>query len=155
MDINLRPVSADDEAFLFALYTDFRSDDLNATNLDAHQRAACLSQQFAAQTSDYGRRFGAGDHHIVERDGQAAGRIWVMRGEDSIHVVDITLLEAHRGNGIGTQLLSQLLREGQASGRSVRLLVLKSNGRALELYGRLGFRVVEDKGIHFVMEGGM
>ena len=144
MQLDLRRVSANDEAFLVELYSDVRSEELDAMNLDPSQRETFLRQQFVAQATGYESRYGNEGHCVVELDGEAIGRIWVARSAEEIHLVDIAILRAYRARGIGTQLLGQLLREGQERGLPVRQYVLKSNERALRLYERVGFRVVRE-----------
>jgi ribosomal protein S18 acetylase RimI-like enzyme len=71
-------------------------------------------------------------------DGEPIGRLYVDRSRESIHLVDITLLEQHRSQGVGTELLRRLQAEATAAGVPVTLSALRG-GRALSLYRRLGF----------------
>jgi ribosomal protein S18 acetylase RimI-like enzyme len=64
--------------------------------------------------------------------------------------MDITLLPEHRSQGIGTQLLRELQNEAAAAGKSLSIHVETFNP-ALHLYERLGFKVIEDKGLHLLM----
>ena len=75
----------------------------------------------------------------------------VDRGEVEIRLVDIALLSQHRNVGIGSALLKDLLSEAQSTGKPVRLHVETSN-RAMRLYERLGFTVLEERGIYQFME---
>jgi len=65
--------------------------------------------------------------------------------------VDIALLPEHRGNGVGTRLLDDLLDEGDAGAKSVTIHVERMNP-ALRLYERLGFALAEDKGVYLFLE---
>jgi GNAT superfamily N-acetyltransferase len=71
-------------------------------------------------------------------DGAPAGRLTVERRAEEIHVLDIALLPEHRGRGLGSALLGELLDEGRRTGRPVTVNALRG-GRALALYQRLGF----------------
>ncbi len=73
------------------------------------------------------------------------------RREDEIHLVDIALLPAARGRGIGCALIVELCREGARGGRPVRLRVERRNP-ALRLYRRLGFVEVGDECVYALME---
>ena len=84
-------------------------------------------------------------------DGEPAGRFYVHRGEREIRIVDVALLPEHRGNGVGTSLIRDLLAEADASGKSVTIHVERLNP-ALRLYERLGFAVAEDKGVYLFLE---
>ncbi len=70
---------------------------------------------------------------------------------DEILVIDISLLPAARGGGIGTDILERIQAEAQASGKIVSLHVEKHNP-ARSLYRRLGFQVTRDKGVYDLME---
>jgi ribosomal protein S18 acetylase RimI-like enzyme len=65
--------------------------------------------------------------------------------------MDVALLPEYRGQGIGTQLLRQVLAEGQARGLAVTIHVEKFNP-ALPLYRRLGFEVKTDRGVYYFLE---
>jgi ribosomal protein S18 acetylase RimI-like enzyme len=82
---------------------------------------------------------------------QTIGRILVVRTSEEIHLVDIALLPANQGQGIGAGLIKELLDEGDRDGLPVRLEVLKNNRAAL-LYERLGFVKTGERGMHFQME---
>ena len=73
------------------------------------------------------------------------------RRPDALLIVDIALLPAHRGAGIGTDILRGLLAEAAASGRPVRIHVERTNP-ALRLYRRLGFVPIADHGVYHLME---
>ena len=56
-------------------------------------------------------------------NGEPVGRLYVARWPDDIRVVDIALMPEHRGGGLGTRLLREILAEGDASGRKVSIHV--------------------------------
>ncbi|MGH2397294.1 MAG: GNAT family N-acetyltransferase, partial [bacterium] len=68
-----------------------------------------------------------------------------------IRLMDLALLPAYRGRGIGSSLLDALLAEGQRAGKPVTIHVEKLN-RALRLYERLGFRRIADRGVYWFLE---
>lgn len=83
--------------------------------------------------------------------GQAAGRLYVDRSGPGIHVIDVALLPAHRGSGLGTALLKDIVSEADATVRTLTLSVEGQN-RVRSLYERLGFRAVEETGVYVRME---
>lgn len=126
----LRPVTAADGPLLRRLL------------LDARPELAGLPEplvdlQFRAQDRLYSTAYGTHGHRIVERCGNPVGRLWTGRGAEAIVLVDISLLSAERGAGLGTALLRQVL--DSAAGVPVRLSVRRDNPRALGLYLRMGF----------------
>ena len=118
---------------------------------DDAQKDAFLRMQFDAQDAWWRENYAAGSFDVILVDGEPAGRLYVHRGRSDIRIVDIALLPEHRGNGIGTRLLEDLVAEGDAAGKSVTIHVERMNP-ALRLYERLGFTVAEDKGIYLFLE---
>jgi ribosomal protein S18 acetylase RimI-like enzyme len=84
-------------------------------------------------------------------ENEPAGRLYVARWQREIRIVDIALLPAFRGRGIGSRLITELLEEGSRKGKNVSIHVETFNP-AFRLYQRLGFEVVEDKGVYLLME---
>lgn len=84
-------------------------------------------------------------------DGKDAGRLSVSTAESGIHVIDIALLPAARGLGLGARILREILASAEASGKPVTLHVERSSP-ARRLYERLGFRTVEERGLHLLLE---
>lgn len=137
--ISLRPATASDEAFLFALYASTREGELATWGWAPAQRDAFLRMQWMAQGRDQAVRYAGADHRVVLVEGAPAGRLLVARGEKEWRLVDIALLPAHRGAGVGTRLLRELVDEAARARVPLRLRVLHGNA-ARALYERLGFR---------------
>ena len=117
------------------------------------QREAFLEQQFAAQDASYRARYPDGDLQVVELGGTAIGRLYVGRLPGEIRLVDITLLPAYRGRGIGSGLVWELMAEAAATGSNMTLYVEAFNP-AHRLYNRLGFRKVEEHGVYELLAWG-
>lgn len=150
--LRTRPVTPADEPFLFELYASTRRDELAAWGWDAAQQEAFLRLQYLAQSRGYAAEFPDADHRIICEGDQPVGRILVHRTEQAIALVDMALLPDFRGAGIGTALIGALQAEAEASGRPLRLQVLRSNAAARRLYERLGFRITGEAGLHLAME---
>ncbi len=59
------------------------------------------------------------------------------------HIISVAVLEEHRGKGVGTRLIQEALQETKKdSGKEAYLEVRVTNTGAIELYKRIGFRVV-------------
>jgi ribosomal protein S18 acetylase RimI-like enzyme len=147
-----RPIRPEDHDFLRRLYASTREEEL-ATVADwtADQKEAFLRQQFEAQHAHYQKYYPEASFGLILEDGEPVGRLYVSRWEREIRLVDIALVPAARGRGLGTALLGELLAEGEASGKAVSIHVERFNP-ALRLYRRLGFREIEEKGPYFLME---
>jgi len=118
---------------------------------DDAQKDAFLRMQFDAQDAWWRENYAEASFDVILVDGEPAGRLYVHRGRSDIRIVDIALLPEHRGNGIGTRLLEELLAEGDAEAKSVTIHVERMNP-ALRLYERLGFSLAEDKGVYLFLE---
>lgn len=148
--ISLRPASSSDEAFLLALYTSTRRDEVAQTNWTEEQQRAFIEMQFNARRQHYDSYFPTADNRIITSSGKAIGRILVDRGESDMLLVDIALLPEHCNRGIGRRLIQDLIDEGDATGKAVRLNALKFS-RAIRLYESLGFSEVGDDGLYVEM----
>lgn len=149
--ITLRPIGEADLTFLYEVYASTRTEELAPLGWNDAQQAAFLAQQFAAQHQHYQQHYSDASFQVILVDGQPAGRLYVARWPTEIRLVDIALLPAARGAGIGTRLLHDLLDESAAAQKPIRLHVEKFNP-ALRLYQRFGFVSVEDRGIYWLME---
>lgn len=141
----------DDEDFLLRVYASARSDASVLASWDAAERDAFVRMQWNAQARAYAADFPNASVQVVLVDGAPAGRLCVDRTGPGVHVVDLALLPEFRGRGVGTRLLRSLLDEASASGGAVTLSVERSN-RAVRLYRRLGFNVVEDGEVYLRLE---
>ena len=150
VSVTLRPIKPADQPFQLALYASTR-DDLNLLDWDANQKQMLIDMQFRAQSAQYSASYPQADNSIILIDEQPVGRMIVDRNQQAITLVDISILPARRNSGIGTVLIRELIEEASASGRPVKLHVLKSNP-AQALYLRLGFCIVGGDGLYFEMK---
>jgi ribosomal protein S18 acetylase RimI-like enzyme len=148
--VELRPATAEDEAFLLAVYASTREQELAVVPWDAATKDAFVRMQFAAQHSHYRQQFPGASFDVVTVNGVPAGRLYVDRRPTEIVIVDVALLPAHRGRGIGTALLTPILDEAERTGRAVSIHVARENP-ARRLYERLGFVQVADQGVHLLL----
>jgi ribosomal protein S18 acetylase RimI-like enzyme len=149
-ELTLRPATPADRAFLLELYASTRAAELALLPWDDATKRAFVEQQFTAQDVHYRRHYGDAAFDVVELAGEPAGRLTVLRGTEDIRIVDIALLAAFRGRGIGTALLQAVLDEAGASERSVSIGVEVTNP-ARALYARLGFEAIEDHSPYLLM----
>jgi ribosomal protein S18 acetylase RimI-like enzyme len=153
MNVSLRPFSAEYQDFLYQLYASTRLDEIAPFGWNPAQQEAFLRMQFTAQQRWYESAYPNAEHQLVFVESQPAGRILVTREFHKNHLVDIALLAEHRGKGIGTQLLRDLILQSQASGVPLSLQVLKTNPAA-RLYERLGFTRTGEDQMYYQMTHG-
>lgn len=150
--VSLRPVTSEDEGFLRLVYAEGRREELAQVAWPEGALEAFVSQQFAAQSAHYTEaNYPGAEYSVIELDGEPVGRLYVHRGGSEIRVMEIGLMPAARGRGIGTGLLQGILDEGQATGRMVSMHVEKFNP-ALRLYERLGFQIAGDRGVYWLLQ---
>jgi ribosomal protein S18 acetylase RimI-like enzyme len=144
-----REATALDDDFLFALYVSTRSD-LDALGWPEATRAAFCELQWRAQRAGYAATHPDAHSEVLEIDGRPQGRLLTAETDVELVVVDLALLPAAQGHGVGRQVLEALQRAAGSSGRTVRLSVEDANP-ARRLYERLGFVAGEVHGIHTEM----
>ncbi len=149
--VRLRPISPDDEAFLYDVYAGTRAEEMARLDWHGAQKESFLRMQFEAQHKDYTARYWGARFDIMELDGEPIGRLYVDRRKGEIHVIDIALLPAYRRRGIGGALMQELLDEAAAAGKKVSIHVEQHNP-AKRLYQRLGFTPIADAGVYTLME---
>ncbi len=147
----LRPISEDDQPFLYRLYASTREEEVAVLDWTPQQKQAFLVMQFQAQHTFYMQEFASSSFDIIEQAGEPIGRLYIDRRRDEIRIIDIALLPPWRGHGIGSRYLQDLQDEGRQRGLPLRIHV-ESNNPAMRLYTRLGFRKVETNGVYWLME---
>ena len=138
MDYRLRTATPADETWQLAIYASTRADELAMTGWPAAQCEAFVQQQHRAQQQHYARHFPRSVCQLILVGDDVAGRLWVDERGDRLHVLDIALLPAWRGQGLGTRCLQALAAEAEAGGRAIGIQV-EIHNPARRLYERLGF----------------
>lgn len=146
----LRPMTDADLEFAYQVYASTRQAELAQTDWDAAQKDSFLRQQFTAQRRFYQEYYHSVTYQIIEHAGEAAGRLYTARWQNELCVMEIALLPQACGQGIGTHILQQLQREAEQRGVPLTIHVERFNP-ALRLYRRLGFELVEDRGVYLFL----
>jgi ribosomal protein S18 acetylase RimI-like enzyme len=150
-DLSLRPVQPGDEELLCRVYASTRTEELAPLPWTAEEKEAFLRTQFAAQHRYYQESYASSSFDVVLVDGLPAGRLYVARWAEELRVIDVALLPEFRRRGVGTALLHDLMDESATRGLPLRIHVERLNP-ALALYERLGFRLLEDRGVYLFLE---
>jgi ribosomal protein S18 acetylase RimI-like enzyme len=98
----------------------------------------------------FARQWNLSEVSIVTLNGRDIG--WMQRRPDreATSLLNLFLLPAYRGRGIGATILQQVLAQAGKRGKAVTLSVMKRN-RALGFYQRHGFVVTQEGSHEFTM----
>ncbi len=80
-------------------------------------------------------------------DNKSIGCLSVTNERDGKLLDEIYLEEEYRNNGIGTSIIKKILNDNN----KVYLWVYKENTKAIKLYKRLGFKVLEETDLRYFM----
>ena len=150
--LRLRSVSPIDASFIRHLFEQVRTAQFTATGLSGPIVRQIVAQQFRSQTTAYATQFPEAISLIVTRDGTAIGRLLLHCTDERWHIVDIALLPAECGCGIGTKIIDALEASARSRGIVVlTLVVLTSNPGARRFYQRQGFDQMGPAGAHIAM----
>lgn len=151
--ITLRPAGDADTDILLSVYASTRADELSLVPWNAEQKAAFVRMQFVAQKQHYAATYPEASHDMicVNEAASPVGRLYLDRGAEAFHILDITVLPQHRNAGTGSFLLRRVIAEAGRCGKPVTIYV-ESFSPALRLFERLGFQKDHEKGLHFLMK---
>ena len=148
--ISFRAIRPQDKSFLYRVFVGTRPDITNS-NLAQQEKDQMMRMQFDAQHYHYQTHFGDADFLIVLAAKVPVGRLYIHRRQDEIRIIDISLLPEHRRSGIGTQLMSGILKEAQRADKPIRLNVEHFH-KARRFYDGLGFVKISETDTHALME---
>jgi ribosomal protein S18 acetylase RimI-like enzyme len=151
--MTLTTATAADREFLFEVYAASRDSEMAMVPWTEAQKRGFLRMQFEAQDRHYREHYPRAQFQVIHHEGSPIGRLYLDEGPDEIRIMDIALLPAWRGAGIGSALLGEILARAAGSRRVVTLHV-EHNNPARRLYDRVGFRAVADEGVYLRMEWG-
>jgi ribosomal protein S18 acetylase RimI-like enzyme len=135
----LRPAQPADMDFLFALH--------RSTMRAYVERIWGWDDD--VQKARFAEYYPTAERRIVV-DGVDVGALAIDYRPDAVFVVNIEILPAFQGQGLGAQILTDIIGRAQDDGRAVELQVLKVNP-ARRLYERLGFQVTGETETHYLM----
>jgi ribosomal protein S18 acetylase RimI-like enzyme len=141
MDISLRPVTDDDYEYLYRL---------NESTMRTYAEQTYGPWDEAVARRIFAERWRPATLQVIVVDGEDAGMLEVQPSDGEINLTNIRVAPEYQGQGIGTRLIAEVVRDAHQRGRPVTLRVLKVNP-ALRLYERLGFARVGETDTHHLM----
>jgi ribosomal protein S18 acetylase RimI-like enzyme len=151
-DIRLRPATAADADFLRDLYVAGRWPEMAVTGWPDTVATAFLQDQHRLQVTHYETHYPDAQRLVIECAGRSAGKLILLDMETEIRIVDIGLMPAFRGQGIGSALVTWAQDIARSLGRAKVSLHVDPHNPAKHVYQSLGFQVVEARGMHELME---
>lgn len=165
----LRSETVDDLDFQVALYTSTRWEELAPIAWPDSAKREFLGQQARLQHAHYLEHYKGAELLVItapvapssaiagtpeeiwldpaDSGRMLIGRIYLRSGSTEIRLMDIALLPPHRGKGIGCALIEALQVESVARAAGITLHV-EPNNPAQRLYQRLGFALIEQRGVY-------
>ncbi len=140
MTYELRTASSRDDQWLERLRREVYRDLFDATfggwDETRHNRqfAECLSK---------------GGISIIVVAGEPVGMIQRLEESGNLRISEIQIAPGHQNQGIGTQVLADLIARAHQEQKAVRLSLGLKNHGAYRLYRRLGFQEVEQSSSHW------
>ncbi|MGG1946289.1 GNAT family N-acetyltransferase [Trinickia sp. NRRL B-1857] len=148
--LHLRAASEPDRAFLYSVFESTRADEFARAGLSADRIAALLAQQFSMQDAYYRTHYPHGSFDVVMLGNERVGRLYHDWRAHEARLIDIALLPAYRGAGLGTKLMNAFVAQAAAKAIPIVLYVEMENP-VQALYRRLGFEAVGENGVYIQM----
>lgn len=90
----------------------------------------------------FGKSYKASEVRFIIVDGRDVGWLQVIERADDFNLAQIQIYAPYRNRGIAAHLIKNLQRHAAHKGKSVTLSAVRNN-RAIRLYRRLGFHIVD------------
>lgn len=148
--LSLRSAEEGDRTFLYQVFESTRAEEFARIGWARERISALLAEQFSMQDAYYRRHYPQGCFDVVMRGQTAIGRLYHYWQGSEARLIDIALLPAHRGAGIGGRLVRALVARAAAKAMPI-VLYVEMNNPVQALYRRLGFEAVGENGVYLQM----
>ena len=151
---SLRPVTLEDMPMLLEIYASTRKQEMEKLpHWSAAMKSEFLASQFMHQQKHYKSQYPGADFWVICEDHRVIGKLYFHEDyEDSMRIIDITLLPEHRDKGIGTDILKDLMEKAKSIDRPLTIHV-ESFNPAKSLYTRLKFKTISEvNAVYHLME---
>jgi ribosomal protein S18 acetylase RimI-like enzyme len=143
--VRLRPQTAADAPFLFALFHGRMAAMLAPAGLAPEALDSLIASQYRLRGLDYRAKFPRARWSVVEAEDGPIGELIEHDEPDAVYIVDMTLRPARQAQGIGGALVRALMTAHAARG-GVRAIALASNEHSLRMFRKLGFAAAREDG---------
>lgn len=151
LGVTYREATDDDLGFVSLVYASTRIEEVAASGWPIEVQHQFLAHQADAQHRHYRAHYPNAEWLVIERAGEPIGRLYIEEWPSQIRLIDIALLPAGRGGGVGGAILADLQEMATAAGKALTIHVERNNP-AMSLYLRLGFAKIDEHGVYDLME---
>lgn len=138
--ITVRPARSGDKAFFKKLHRSARTD-LQGLDLDPELFEEIMDLQDRARETGHGTQYPNAAEFVLEKTGDAVGRLVLAPEPDGMRIVDLTFIPALRDQGLGTAVIGALQQAGAAMGGRLVCLALRTSPDLKIALTLLGFTV--------------
>ncbi|KAJ50727.1 GNAT superfamily N-acetyltransferase [Clostridium tetanomorphum] len=146
-NISLGSVDKVNESVLLKIFKECHPELEWISNIPEEQKEAVIAQQFAIEKQQLMMIYPEAELNIIFSDGKAIGRIYIYYGKNTDRILEIGLLKEYRRQGIGQSVIREVIEKAVDREKTVSLQVTWFNRDACRLYQKLGFQIVENKGV--------
>ena len=132
------------------MYAETRRAELAPVLWTETQKRDFLRSQFTLQRDYYRQHYDSAEFLVILGSEAPIGRIYLHQGSDEIRLMEIALIQQRQCCGIGSRLIRALCQLAIDDGCELTLHVERDN-LALRLYQRLGFTLVEERGVNLFL----
>jgi len=151
MDIQLKKKNETDSEFLLQLMGEIKIAELNAYSWPEHMKNQLIEMQYKGYEQMIKNEYPNAEDYIIMVDNENAGRLQLDINDNSMCIVNISLMPAFHGKGIGSKIIKDVLAEADMKNKPVYLEVDKVNP-AFNLYKRIGFDICGEDEIKYSMK---
>jgi ribosomal protein S18 acetylase RimI-like enzyme len=148
----LRPVTNDDESFLYSIYKASRAAEFAPLQLPEAQFDTLMRMQYQLREQSYRGQYPDARHSIVCLESLPMGHIRIHRTPVEYRIVDIAFEAGAQGRGIGTAVVNSLIAEASEARIPLRCSVATNNPGSLRFHQRLGFTVIAEDPMYLELE---
>lgn len=124
--------------------------------MQAPPKSIINEPELQVYVSDFGKQ--KDDNCLVaEVNGKVIGAVWVRVMNDYGHIEEgipsfaISLYKEYRGNGIGMELMKQMLDELKQKGYKKTSLAVQKANYAVKMYKNVGFEIIDENDEEYIM----
>lgn len=147
MNLQIREFAESELDYKNKLFAENKLTQLGAEHWSDDLKTQIVNMQFLAQQNHISIYFPNARDSIILYEKKRTGRIVYEISNNNFHLIDIIIEQKQQKKGIGSKVIKKFIQEN----KSLSLHVDFDNP-ALELYKKLGFKIIEQRNHQYYME---